>query len=164
MPSTYDKIDKATVSGSSTSVVTFSSIPATYTDLVLIADAKLDISGQGINLTFNGDTSSSYTSTRLYGNGSSASSDRQASGAFINFALGSVDAGQLIIANIMNYANTTTYKTCLLRQNTASAFVGSLVGLWRATPAAINSLTLTSGGVSKYVAGSTFTLYGIKAA
>ena len=164
MPSTYDKIDKATVSGTSTNTISFTSIPATYTDLVLIADAKLDISGQGINLTFNSDTSSSYTSTRLYGNGSAASSDRQASGAFINFALGSVDAGQLIVANIMNYSNTTTYKTCLLRQNTASAFVGSLVGLWRATPAAINTVTLVSGGVSKYVAGSTFTLYGIKAA
>lgn len=164
MPATYDKIDKALVSGSSTSVITFSSIPATYTDLILIADAKLDISGQGINLTFNGDTSSSYTSTRLYGNGSTATSDRQASGSFINFALGSVDAGQLIVANIMNYSNATTFKTCLLRQNTASAFVGALVGLWRATPAAINSLTLTSGGTSKYVAGSTFTLYGIKAA
>lgn len=160
---TYTPIATNTVSGTSTTTISFSSISATYTDLVLIADAKLDISGQGINLTFNGDTSSSYTSTRLYGNGSSATSDRQSSGAFINFALGNVDSGQLIVANIMNYSNATTFKTCLLRQNTASAFVGSLVGLWRATPAAINTVTLTSGGVSKYVAGSTFTLYGIKA-
>jgi hypothetical protein len=164
MASTYEPIATSTVSGSSTSVITFSSIPSTYTDLVLIADAKLDVSGQGINLTFNSDTATNYSSTRLYGNGSSASSDRQTNGTYINFALGSVDAGQLIIANIMNYSNATTYKTTLIRQNTASAFVGSLVGLWRATPAAITRIDLTSGGTSKYVAGSTFTLYGIKAA
>lgn len=164
MASTYTPIETYTVSGTSTSVITFNSISGTYTDLVLIADAKLDVSGQGINMTFNGDTSSNYSSTRMYGNGSTATSDRQTNGAYINFALGSVDAGQLITANIQNYSNATTYKTVLLRQNTASAFVGALVGLWRATPAAITRIDLTSGGTSKYVAGSTFTLYGIQAA
>jgi len=165
MASTYEPIATYTISGTSTSVITWSSIPSTYTDLVLIADAKLDVSGQGINLTFNNDTASNYSSTRLYGSGSgSGSSDRQSNGAYLNFALGNVDSGQLIIANIMNYSNGTTYKTCLLRQNTASAFVGALVGLWRATPAAINRIDLTSGGTSKYVAGSTFTLYGVKSA
>jgi hypothetical protein len=159
MPSTYEPIATTTVSGSSTTAVTFSSIPSTYTDLVLIANATASSAGQGMNLTFNGDTGSNYSSTRLYGSGSS---DRQTSGTFINFALGSFDAGQLVLANIQNYSNSTTNKTMLLRQNTASAFVGALVGLWRNT-AAINAITIQISG-GNYVAGSTFTLYGVKSA
>ena len=159
---TYEAIATNTVSGSSTTAVTFSSIPSTYTDLVLITNATASTSGQGMNLTFNGDTGSNYSSTRLYGNGSSATSDRQTNGPFINFALGSFNNGQLVIANVMNYSNTTTNKTVTLRQNDASAFVGALVGLWRST-AAINAITIQISG-GNYVAGSTFSLYGIKAA
>lgn len=157
---TYVALDTRTVSGTSTTAISFTGISTGYTDLVIVANPTLSVSGQGVNLTFNSDTSSSYSSTRLYGNGSSASSDRQTAGAFLNFALGNVDAGQLIIANIQNYSNTTTYKTVLLRQNTASAFVGSLVGLYQKTNA-ISSITLTAGGTSYFVAGSTFTIYGI---
>jgi hypothetical protein len=162
MPTTYEPIATNTVSGSSTTQIDFNSIPATYTDLVIVANATGSTSGQGINLTFNG-SATGYSSTRLYGNGSAASSDRQTSGTFINFALGSIDAGQLIIGQVMNYTNSTTNKTVLLRQNTASAFVGALVGLWANTNA-ITSLSLKAGGTMTFVAGSTFTLYGIKAA
>ena len=161
MPNTYKEL-RRTVVGTATGTVTLDLTGISgYTDLVLVADAKLSVSGQGINLTFNGDTASNYSSTRLYGNGSTATSDRQTNGTFLNFALGSVDNGQLMIANIMNYSNATTFKTVLIRQNTASAFVGALVGLWRATPAAITSITLTAGGAATISVGSTFSLYGI---
>jgi hypothetical protein len=159
---TYEAIATQTVSGSSTTNITFSSIPGTYTDLVLIADATASTSGQGMNLYFNGDAGSNYSSTRLYANGSTATSDRQTSGTFINFAIGSFNTGQLVVANIMNYSNTTTNKTLMLRQNTAGAFVGALVGLWRNTAAITTIEIIISGG--NYVVGSTFSLYGIKAA
>ena len=163
MAKTYEPIATITTTGSA-STATFSSIPGTYTDLVIVANPTLSGTGSGINLTFNSDTSSSYSSTRLYGDGSTATSDRQASGNFLNFALGNVNNGQLMLANIQNYANTTTFKTIVMRQNTASTYVGALVGLYRATPAAITTITLTAGGSLTYVNGSTFTLYGIKAA
>jgi len=163
MPLTYESIATTTLVSAAASV-TFSSIPATFTDLELVVNATASTSGVGINLTFNGDTASNYSSTRLYGNGSTATSDRQSNGTFINFALGSFDSGQLILAKIFNYNNATTFKTMLLRQNTASAFVGSLVGLWRKTPEAITSITLTVSGGANFAVGSTFTLYGIKSA
>jgi hypothetical protein len=159
--STYTPIATTNL-GTSQSSVTFNSFSG-YTDLVLVVNATTATAGQGINLQFNGDTGSNYSSTRLYGNGSSASSDRQSNGTFINFALGEFTAGQLIIANIQNYSNSTTYKSLLLRQNTASTYVGALAGLWRST-SAITSMTLTVSGFASFTAGSTFTLYGIKAA
>ena len=74
------------------------------------------------------------------------------------------------IVQINNYANTSVYKTALIRGNsinpsTSASNATTLVGLWRST-AAINSITIYSeGGGSYYIAsGSTFTLYGIKAA
>jgi hypothetical protein len=162
MPSTYEPIATTTVSGSSTTTITFSSIPSTYTDLVLIADATASTSGQGMNLYLNGDAGTNYSSTRLYSNGSTVTSDRQSNGNFINFAIGGFNNGQAVIAQIMDYKNTTTNKTMLLRQTNPTAFVGALVGLWRSTAAITTVEIIIAGG--NYVAGSTFTLYGIKAA
>ena len=63
----------------------------------------------------------------------------------------------------MNYSNTTTYKTVLTRANIASADVEAVVGLWRST-SAVNQLDVKQGGAVTFSVGSTFTLYGIKAA
>jgi hypothetical protein len=63
----------------------------------------------------------------------------------------------------MNYANTTTYKTVLTRANAAASGVDASVGLWGST-AAITSITFDLPLVRTISTGSTFTLYGIKAA
>jgi hypothetical protein len=62
----------------------------------------------------------------------------------------------------MNYSNSTTYKTILSRGNVTGTGIDLNVSLWRST-AAITNITVTSF-TSTYTAGSTFTLYGIKAA
>jgi len=62
----------------------------------------------------------------------------------------------------MNYANSTTNKTVLSRGNNTGNHTIAYVGLWRST-AAITSMLLGTTG-STWMAGSTFTLYGIKAA
>jgi hypothetical protein len=75
-----------------------------------------------------------------------------------------------VIYQIMNYSNTTTYKTSLTRQNTVDAadYNGTLtaVGLWRSTSAITSvAIQLTRGGSAyNFTSGSIFTLYGIKAA
>jgi hypothetical protein len=71
-------------------------------------------------------------------------------------------AQSVFTVHFMNYSNTTTNKTVLGRSSAASGFVEAAVGLWRNT-SAITSITATTGGQS-YQTGSTFTLYGIKAA
>jgi hypothetical protein len=63
----------------------------------------------------------------------------------------------------MNYSNTTTNKTILSRINNAENSTVARVTLWRNT-AAISTIFLTEGNGANFIAGSTFTLYGIKAA
>jgi FlaG/FlaF family flagellin (archaellin) len=71
---------------------------------------------------------------------------------------------QVSIYQFMNYSNTTTYKTVLGRSNVQDFRVASIVGLWRST-SAINTISLRSDNASyNFTVGSTFTLWGIKAA
>jgi hypothetical protein len=66
-----------------------------------------------------------------------------------------------VITQFQNYSNTTTNKTTLSRYNLASAEVSTAAALWRST-AAINIITVRPTGGS-FQAGTTFSLYGIKA-
>lgn len=162
MPVTYDKIATTTTSGNATSI-TFSSIPATYTDLIIIFNGSA--SGTSGDLaTFNSDTGSNYSTTFLRGDGSSAASGQVINSTSINPGLTFGTSQSTYIMQIINYANTTTYKTALYRSNSVatSSYVGAAVALWRST-AAISTINFFTSGTN-YVNGSTFTLYGIKAA
>lgn len=163
MPSTYEKIAAYTVSGSSTASYTFSSIPATYTDLVVVTNSS-QTSGQ-IYFRLNGDTGSNYSYTALEGNGTSGSSYRLTNRTlvYISYSGETFNSIQMNgILNFQDYANTTTNKSFFWRSNDASLQTAAFTGLWRST-SAINSITLSSS-VDNFIAGSTFTLYGIKAA
>jgi hypothetical protein len=162
---TFEAIATQTL-GTAAATVTFSSIPSTYTDLVLISSPQNNAS-ESLYFKINGDTGSSYSTTVLTGNGTTATSARQASNTTGILAgapaigLSSTVYGTSIV-HIMNYANTTTFKTALSRWALASAETNATVGLWRST-AAINSITfLVIAGT--FSVGSTFSLYGIKAA
>ena len=155
--STYTPIATTTL-GSAVSSYTFSSIPSTYTDLVLILNPNSTV--DNMNFRFNGDTGTNYSNTWLFGNGSTVTSTRGTNRTTI---AGTVSGGwEIVRFNIMNYANTTTFKTTLLRADDAANYVGTNVGLWRST-AAITSVTIVAG-VGNLPAGSTFTLYGIASA
>ena len=69
---TYVPIGTNTVSGTTTNLITFSSIPSTFTDLVLIDNGKFSASDNSYAMTFNGDTASNYSYTYLLGSGTSA--------------------------------------------------------------------------------------------
>lgn len=160
MTATYDKITAYTVP-SAQATYTFTSIPATYTDLVIIFNGSATTGLNAIALQFNSDTTSNYSVTRLQGDGSNASSGRDSSQTAINAGL--ADTGNSTsIFNIFNYANTTTNKTVLGRGVALSYGVRQTVGLWRKTPEAITSVALAVPGTT-FTTGSTFTLYGIKA-
>ena len=167
MTVTYDKIATTTL-GSNQASVTFSSISASYTDLVLIISCRLVSAGYAAFLRFNSDSGNNYSLTELYGTGSSAASARVSNidSAYLtnNLPIGATSSVYApIIVNVMNYSNTTTYKTVLSRFNNANTGVSAMVDLWRST-SAINQIEvgLTTGG-GNYASGSTFTLYGIKA-
>jgi hypothetical protein len=155
MTATYEKIATATSSNNST--ITFSTIPGTYTDLVLIINGAL--SGSAIkSVEFNSDTAANYSCTALYGTGSSAISARYAQ-PYLDVA--NAAANQFVtVVQFMNYANTTTYKTYLSRQGAASTSTEAIVGTWRST-SAITTIDIKTS--SNNFGTSTFALYGIKA-
>jgi hypothetical protein len=161
MAVTYEAIATNTLGSNQTSV-TFNSLGA-YTDIIIVTKATyattLDAS---MLLTFNGDTGSNYSATNLAGNGSAASSGRRTSATSIEFDRASNTVPSAGITHIMNYGNSTTYKTILSRFNTSNSVLGVWLGLWRNT-AAITSLTITGSSGVSFATGSTFTLYGIKA-
>lgn len=161
MSSTYEKIATSTLS-SAVSSVTFSSIPATYTDLVLVVNYTLNSGGTGgsVRLQFNSDTGTNYSSTFIYGSGSSAVSSRASNQTSIDAGYMSSNSWANSITSIQNYSNTTTYKSTLSRSNVSNGEVTAYVNLWRNT-AAINTILVFAS--TNYASGSTFTLYGIKA-
>jgi hypothetical protein len=158
MAATYTPIASITV-GTATNSVTFSSIPQTYTDLVVVSQMQLTTGSQLIFLRFNSDGGTNYSVTRIYGDGSSATSDRYTSQSGIDSSYVSNTARTIANINIQNYSNSTTNKSVLGRWN-SSSFTTLLAGLWRNTNA-ITSVTLTANGSDTFIAGSTFNLYGI---
>lgn len=156
---TYVALDKVTV-GSATSTVTFSSIPQGYTDLRIIANIQ-DSNGYGL-IRINSDTGSNYSRTSIYGDGSSAVSERTTSQTSAYYQ-SSGSGFWYSDFNFMNYSNTTTNKTILCRNGFASASTWAQVNLWRST-AAITSISFISASSNTIAVGSTFSLYGIAAA
>ena len=154
--STYTPIATYTVPSAQASY-TFNSFGG-YTDLVLIINGTTS-ADENIKIQFNGDTASNYSNTLIYGNGTSALSARNTSSSSLILASLNSSVISNAITHIMNYANTTTYKTVLQRGNNTALMTRADVGLWRST-AAITSMTLfvSSGNINT---GTTFTLYGI---
>ena len=109
--------------------VTLSSIPSTYTDLVVVYNGNVR-SNSAIYIEYNGDTATNYSMTRLYGNGSTATSTRSAS---VNLAfLGDITtSNNTVTTQIQNYSNTNTYETAIARSSDASTAVSAAVALWR---------------------------------
>jgi len=166
---TYQAIATQTVTSTLTSgIITFSSIPQTYTDLVIVAIGQgyTSASYGNLQLQFNGDTGSNYSTTFINVIGS-VTSNRTSNasfiyaGSFLDWGTPNQNVGHAI-CNVMNYSNTTTYKSTISRDALAQYRTGLWTGTWRNT-AAITSLTLTAND-TPINTGSMFTLYGIKAA
>ena len=161
---TYTPIATTTL-GSAAASYTFTSIPQTYTDLVFVIGGTGDSNGY-LLIQPNSDLSNSYSRTYMIGNGSSATSSRNTneSAYFVDAGNGSSSTPADTVVSILNYSNTTTYKTALVRAYSYLApgsYTG--VGLYRST-SAITSLKIQASSGSSLQAGSTFTLYGISAA
>jgi hypothetical protein len=161
---TYEAIKTETLASAQASV-TFSSIPSTYTDLVLVCNYATSASTGNALLTFNSDTTALYSETAVVGNGTSATSSRDSAQNSIPiswFGTNSTADRVELIYNIQNYANTSTFKTTVGRFNLSERGTGAIVGLYRST-SAINSLTITNGN-NNFATGATFNLYGIASA
>jgi len=166
MPVTYEPIATQTVS-SATGTVTFSSVPQTYTDLILVS-SRQQASAARLFLRFNSDTTTLYSDTWLSGEGANTNSGRDTGQSQIS--IGGIWNGTTTttwatnVTHIMNYTNTTTFTSTLTRDSNDKGSTGTveaMVGLYRST-SAITTVNVVGG--SNFAVGSTFTLYGIKAA
>lgn len=159
MPSTYEPIATNTLSSAQASY-TFTSIPGTYTDLILVFNGAGSTSAN-LDTQVNGDTGSNYSFNALYGTGSTVSSNRGTNVTY--FRSGYITTAQsMSILQFQNYANTTTYKSMLGRFSPSGGDVEFAVSMWRSTSAITSILIKPSSG--NLASGSVITLYGIKAA
>ena len=166
MANTYVLIEAKTL-GSAVASITFSSIPSTYTDLVVLTSVRAS-SGGGISagLRFNGSTSN-YSEKLLYGTGSGAASASASTTSIQWASLGNQTSTANTFSNcqiyIPNYASSN-YKSvsteAVTENNGTGADIYVDAGLWSDT-AAITSLTLTAS-TPDFAVNSTFYLYGIK--
>jgi len=160
---TYEPIATVTLNNTSSSV-TFSSIPATFTDLRIVF-VGFAASGTG-RVRFNGDSGTNYSSTHFSGNGTSATSSRSSNTNQIWFNGGdgpSTTAPQFVTIDIFNYLEAVNKSALLSTSNdkNGSGEVVGIVGMWRNT-SVITSITIDNNNGVNWTGAAT--LYGIKAA
>jgi len=167
MTATYDCIATTTL-GSNTAFVEFSSISGTYTDLVLVCNAKTASNTSMVVRVGNGsvDTGTNYSNTVLESTGTQVrtASDSNVNAGFITGFYAQITAGNNILttSNFQNYSNTTTHKTWINRGNVPAQWTDTSASLWRST-AAINVIRVFNNTGADLSSGSRFSLYGIKA-
>jgi len=166
MAVTYEPIATNTL-GSATSSITFSSIPSTYTDLVLIYTGVSDSDGLPIFVRVNSDTGANYSYIYLAGNGGSAFSSGQPNRTFMR-GYGTNGSSStyptFVNCSFLNYTssvNKAVLISCFDDTNGSGTYTVSS-NLWR-NSSVINSITILSNG-GTFNTGFTATLYGIKAA
>ena len=167
MAKTYTPIATATLTSNS-ATITFGSLPSAYTDLIIVFNARSATVGSssgtdGLELRFNSDSASNYSYTQLYGTGSAAASGLSSS---TSAPIGNIPISnnttspsyEIAVGHIMNYSNSTTYKTVLGRGGPSGSYSIVRVGMWRNTTAVTSVSGVINGGGS-FLAGSTATLY-----
>ena len=168
---TYTLIS-SNVLASSAATVTFSSIPATYTDLVLRISARSDRTvsvTQPIRLSVNGTGGTSYSWTELTGNGTAALSARVASTSYIEQAYATAGgattntfgSAEIYIPSYLASQNKPISGFSNSENNAADASISTVAGLFSST-AAITSIALAQSSTFQWITGSSFYLYGIK--
>jgi hypothetical protein len=173
MANTFKAIATVTVGAGGTSAITFSSIPSTYTDLVVKLSSRQNLAQiYGVlNIQFNGTGGTAYSYRLIEGNGSSVSSGGQTSVDSIygvysdNGANSTANTFSNIEMYVPNYTSSN-FKSVSLDQvsenNATTAFAILNAGIW-ANTSAITQITFSTGGSgANFVQYTTATLYGIK--
>ena len=168
MATTYKAIATVTVGSGGAASISFSSIPSTYTDLLILYSGRDVRTGDVYSnwkIEFNG-SSSNLSCRLLYGTGSSAASGTDTT--IYGWQPGDSATASTFSNNLIYIPNYTSsnYKSVSIdtveENNTTSAYMGLTAGLWSNT-AAITSITIKSYYASVNQAQySTATLYGIK--
>jgi len=158
--STYVALATTTLGASATDV-TFSSIPASYRDLILVIEGNGTTGGDRLHtMYFNGDfTNANYDNVRIYATSGGFGSDTTNSPR-----IGNIHASTRIMCQvgIYDYSATDKFKTFIARADMAGDRLFADANSWNNT-GAITSITVRPDAGSSYASGMTFSLYGIEA-
>lgn len=173
MPNNYVLLERIELNNTAASVI-FDNIPQTgYTDLKLVVSARSNraaSTADNIRMQFNNDTGSVYSLRYIEGNGASASSAATSTTtslliAYTNAAGSTSNTFDNTEIYIPNYRSTTAKSTSTdnaVETNATTAFTVLAAGLWNpVTQASINSIKLFPQVGTAFIAGSTFSLYGL---
>jgi hypothetical protein len=169
----YDSIQTVAVGAGGVSVISFTSIPAGYTNLQIRAIGRTGRSAGGtvaddVYIRFNSDQTSVYTNQYIYSNGSNIYAIGEANISYLYAQLAGNALTQyaqgIMLMDIYDYSNTTKFKTmtaqCGASQNTATMQSMMSGGMWRST-SAINRIDIIPG-TANFQQYSHFALYGIR--
>jgi hypothetical protein len=171
MPNTYTLLEKITVGAAGASAVTFTSIPQTYTDLIIKVSTRSNQSNVGYTAIRLNGSITGYSQKILQGDGSTPASYTGSSS--LVYALGASTSNNFIWDNteiyISNYASSNNKSVSIdnIVDNgtTSNSFALLSAGVW-ANSAAITSIELsaadqTLGFTRVFQQHSTFYLYGV---
>lgn len=163
MALTYKAIATVTVGSGGAADMEFTSIPGTYTDLVV----KATFRGNGdVLLYLNNATFGTNGGKRLNSNGSTAESN-QANNGFVSDAqystftantFGSID---IYIPNYTSTTDKSTSSDAVTENNATTAYINMVAAKFTSS-AAVTSVKLSASGANTFAQYSTATLYGIK--
>ena len=169
MAATYELIASTTL-GSAAANIEFTSIPATFTDLLVVASLRNTATNAGVAIRINSDTGANYSYRGLYGTGSSAGSFVAGSNTYAFAVLLGTESTANVFGNthiyIPNYAGSTNKSLFIestAENNGTTSYIGDTAALWSNT-AAITALRLLSdpgATAANLAANSSAYLYGI---
>jgi hypothetical protein len=172
MANTYTLIASNTLSSASANV-NFTSIPTTYSDLVLVMSVRSSTSATTatLRLLLNNDSNLTgyYSRTNLYGNGATVTSNRDSNDNKTQIIFANADTSTSnTFSNIEVYIPAYTASQNkpfsvfnAMETNATTAYVTGQAALWRQTTA-VNEINLSWVDSNNFVSGSSFYLYGIK--
>ena len=170
MPNTYTLISSVTVGAGGASNIDFTSIPSTYTDLVLKVSIRTTDASvvDTVGITFNNNTSN-YSYIRIRGNGTNVTSASGSAAANVPTGYATADTAtastfgnlEFYIPNYAGSTNKSFSSDGVSENNAIESYTGLWAGLW-ANTAAITSVKLIPITGANFKQYSTAYLYGIK--
>lgn len=169
MATTYEKIASVTVGSGGAASIDFTSIPATFDDLVIKLSARFTSINSRNRLKFNNSGGTAYSERMIYGDGTNAVSTSLSNNSSIEYIYSTnQDQTASTFSNneiyIPNYAGSTNKSVSIdgvFENNATYVIINFDAGLW-ANTAAITSIKLEAESGSVYVQHSSASLYGIK--
>lgn len=170
MANTYIPLASTTVNSSAITTIEFTSIPQTYTDLVIKVSARMDraVTRQSLNVWFNNSTGSwvgrrfaAYDTNSLLSDTASTTYYQIPQGTGTNATASTFSNSEYYIPNYTSSNNKSIISDSVTENNSSTAWIIDLgIGFWSNT-AAITSIKIDGNGWD-FLQYSTATLYGIK--